>query len=67
MFNRLFRFKKTEYLPGYSALKATASRGLPPELIQNEESQSFSDRCEALQQELLDSDQRPTIRYPPLY
>ena len=64
MFNWLSRFKKAEYTPDYSALKAVPSRGIPPELAQKEESQSFSIRREALHYALLNSDQRPLIDGP---
>jgi hypothetical protein len=61
MFKRLFRSKNTEYLPGYSALKANPCRGLPPDLTEMERSESFSARRDALQSALLDTSQRPEI------
>ena len=64
MLKWLFRYKKTEEAPHYSALKATPTRGLPPEVRENEESQSFKARRDAIEQTLLDPDQRPPIEAP---
>jgi hypothetical protein len=64
MFKRLFRSKKIEYMPGYSALKANPSRGLPADLTEKEGSPSFSVHCQALQSALLDTRQRPEIDAP---
>jgi hypothetical protein len=64
MLKRLFRSKHTEYMPGYSALKANPSRGLPPDLTEMEGSESFSARREALESALLDTSQRPEIDAP---
>jgi hypothetical protein len=65
MLKWLFRHKKTEELPHYSALKATPTRCLlPPEVRENEESQSFNARRETLEQALLNPDQRLPIEAP---
>jgi hypothetical protein len=64
MLKWLFRYKKTEEAPHYSALKATPTRGLPPEVRENEESQSFNARSETLEQALLDPVRRPPIEAP---
>jgi hypothetical protein len=64
MLKWLFGFKKTEEAPHYSALKATPTRDLPPEVRENEESQSFNARSEALEQALLDPVRRPPIEAP---
>src|SRR5215510_9166982 len=64
MLEWLSRFKKTEEVPHYSALKATPTRDLPPEVRDNEESQSFNARSKALEQALLDPVRRPPIEAP---
>ena len=64
MLKWLFRYKKTEEAPHYSALKATPTRGLPPEVMENEESESFNARRETLEQALLNPEQRPPIEAP---
>src|SRR5262245_32189083 len=64
MLKWLFRYKKTEEVPHYSALKAIPTRSLPPEVKKNEESQSFNARREMLEQTLLDPVQRPSIEAP---
>ena len=64
MFNWLSRFKKSEYTPHYSVLKANPSRGLPTELQQKEESAFFSARRELLEKNLLDGDERPSVETP---
>jgi hypothetical protein len=64
MLKWLFRYKKTEEVPQYSALEATPTRGLPPEVRENEESQSFNARRETLEHALLDPVQRPPIEAP---
>lgn len=64
MLNWLFRYKKTEEVPHYSALKATPTRGLPPEVGEDEESQSFKARRDTLEQALLDPVRRPPIEAP---
>jgi len=40
MFSWLTRFKKAEYAPHYSALKANPSKGLPAELKQQKKANS---------------------------
>lgn len=62
MFNWLTRFKRAESAPHYSALKANPSRSLPTELEQQEKSESFTARRDSLQKDLLDEDQRPSIK-----
>jgi hypothetical protein len=64
MLEWLFRYKKTKEVPHYSALKSTPPRGLPPEVWENDESQSFNARRETLEQALLDPVQRPPIEAP---
>lgn len=64
MFDWLFRSNKAEYVPHYSALRETPTRGRPPDLIQQEQSPAFSARCEALQHALLDTEQRPQANIP---
>jgi hypothetical protein len=64
MLKWLFRHKKIDEVPHYSALKATPTRDLPPEVGEDEESQSFNARRDTLEQALLDPVQRPPIEAP---
>lgn len=60
MFAWLLGKKKREgELALYAALRSVPSRGLPPELTTREADESFTDRTEALQRQLLETPRRP--------
>lgn len=59
MFSWLKDKNQASGLPSYSALRAIPSRGIPSDLAKEEGSTSFTSRCEALQDELLQPPRRP--------
>jgi hypothetical protein len=50
---------RTKELPGYSALRSVPSRGLPPELREMEENESFTTRRNLVERELRQLRRRP--------
>ena len=59
MLDWLTRRWRTEELPGYSALRSVPNRGLPPELRDMEESESFTTRRNLVERDLQQPSRRP--------
>jgi hypothetical protein len=59
MFDWLAGKRNRKHLPEYSALRSTPSRGLPPDLKEAEDSESYATRRENLQSELRKPPRRP--------
>src|SRR5262245_51450303 len=59
MFNWLFGKKQRKELPEYSALRRRPTRGLPPDLAEQEWGQPYRLRRQAIQDDLLQPPRRP--------
>ncbi len=59
MLNRLTSKRRRGEFPGYSRLRLIPTRGLPPDLVEQEAGDSFSTRRDALERELLEPPRRP--------
>lgn len=60
----LFGKARGKELPNYSRLKSIPTRCLPPKLAEEEESESYSSRRDALEREILERDRRPSDDQP---